>query len=87
MRSFAELAPKVSVKRIDPDGLFGKQSLVLDIELAAPFGFTEEDPIRCFVARAAEARCFDEGLDQDWAMVVALLPVISESPGRHAQDP
>lgn len=86
-RSAAELTAEVPDEGMEPDGLFRELRLVLDIELAPALGLTEVDPVRRLVAGSTKARGLDEGLDQDRMISVALLPVVSEPPSRHAQKP
>lgn len=53
-KSDAELTAEVLDEGIDPDGLYRKLGLVLNIEFAPPLGVAKIHPVCCFVAGPAK---------------------------------
>ncbi len=74
--SAAEELPEVLDERVDPDGLFGQQCLVVDMELATACGGAQVGPIGGPVTGATEAWKFNEGLEQDRAVAMEQVPVL-----------
>ena len=72
----AEAAAEVSCERMEPDVLLGQSSAGVDIELAAALGLADVEPVGGTVAGAEETIALDEGLQQQWAVAVAGLPVV-----------
>ena len=59
---------------------------MVDIELSSPRGLAEETPVCGTVAGSTEAGSLDEGLQQDGAVAVLLLPVLGDPTHDHSQD-
>jgi hypothetical protein len=63
--------PEILDEWIDPDALYWKRRLVLEIELTPALGFAEIDPVRRFVTGSTKARNFDKGFEQRRTVSVA----------------
>ena len=80
----AENTAMVFVQGIKPDVFLWELCSVVSIELASAFGFAHMCPVGRFVRGSFEARSLHKGLDQDWSIVVAFMPIVSDSSAGHA---
>ena len=83
----AELSAKVAGEGIDPDALDGLGFAMQPVELAAPLGVAEAQPVGGLVACAGEARLLDEGLKQHRSIGVSDMPVFDQATGGESEDP
>ena len=68
----------VGAEGFDEDVLDGLGAVVASVEFPPALGLAEMDPVGGAVAGAEEARGLAEGLQQDGADAVALVPVQGE---------
>ena len=73
-------------KRIQPDGLLGERSRVVDIQFSAPLGLPYIDPIGSLVTSSTETRGLHEGLQQDRSVSVARGPILGKAFGHHGKQ-
>src|ERR1700730_9204670 len=83
----AEMCSEVTHERINPDALDGLGVTVLGIELAAALRVSQIPPVGGVVAGAGEARLLDEGFQQDRAIRVARVPVLSQASTDQGERP
>ena len=57
------------------------------VELAAPLGVAQAEPVGGPVAGAGEARLFYKGLEQDWFVAVAMQPLVWELACSEPEEP
>lgn len=77
---------KVIHKGIKPDVLDGKGKFPVGVFFPPPLCLADPDPVGGLVAGADEAFGFDEGFEEHRGIVVALLTVLLDSSGRHAEQ-
>ena len=67
---------KLAGEGIEPDILWWKWRGIPDIELAAPFGLSDIEPIGGLIASSWETLGFDKGFQEHRPVAVALAPII-----------
>ena len=77
----AKDAGEILAQRVQPDVLDGHDLLMDWALFAASDGLADVDPVGGLVAGAAMALRLDEGLEQDGAIAVALMPIVGQLAG------
>lgn len=79
------MATEVADQRIDPDALDRLSIAPELIELPTSLRVSQILPVGSFVTGACEARFFDKGLKQHWAIGVGGEPVLRQAPADQRQ--
>lgn len=74
------------MQRVEVDVLHRERMLVGAVELAASFGPSDIDPVRCLVACPGKPAGLDKGLDEQRSVPVSGLPVRSKPAGDPGKD-
>jgi hypothetical protein len=79
--STSQRLAEASIQGVHPQVLDWHTGFPGRAALAATLGLAEAEPVGGVVAGAAETRSFDEGLEQQWAVCVDVLPVSGKQLG------
>jgi len=78
--------PEGRGERIEPDGLLGEGSRVVDIQFSASPGLPYIDPIGSLVTSSTETRGLHEGFQQDRSVSIVCGPIIRNAFGHHGKQ-
>ncbi len=82
----AEDRAPIGLERLEEDVLDGEGVFVADVELAAPLGLADVDPVGGSIAGAAEALRLAEGFQQHGTDAIALAPVVGKLAGGESEQ-